>query len=91
MRTTKAHLESLVTRLNEVTGNPLETYSKDDTGHFKANIGNYHIYEAYGGVQLHRMVNDDGGIRVMSENGCTTKHDLYTQIQMLLKGIEGLL
>lgn len=82
MRITEKMLDSLVNRLNEETNSPLTPYTKDA----KANIGNYHIDQAYGGYRLDRMANDWGGINVISENGYTKKADLYTQIQMMLKG-----
>ena len=61
-RITDSMLEARVRRLNELTGSPLSPYSTID-GRAVANIGNFHLSYAYGGVCLHRMANESGGIR----------------------------
>ena len=50
-------IESLVDQLNEATNSPVTSYTEKD-GKFTANIGNFHLYQAYGSVGLHQMVND---------------------------------
>ena len=73
----KHDLEMIVERINRITNSPLETYVKDAEGKFKAQIGNYHLSWAYGGVCLHRICNDSGGVNVVINSGYTTKRDLY--------------
>ena len=87
MRITDKHLDGMINRLNELTGNPITTHTKTDD-RFKANIGNYHLYHAYGGVQLHQTVNEGGGITVISKDGCGTKKQLYSFLTAFIAGIE---
>ncbi len=85
-RTTQKDLDGLVNRLNRITGNAPAPYTK--TGDkFVANIGNYHLDNAYGGVKLVQMVNAGGGIRTIT-SGYETKANCYAQIAMYIKGIE---
>jgi len=86
-RITDKQLESLVTYLNELTKQPINPYTRvDDKLH--ANIGNYHLSYAYGGVKLHQMVNQGGGVREPIYTGYTTKRDLYNQLQAFIRGFE---
>lgn len=62
MRITQKDLEAVVKRINLITKSPLAPYSKDKNGVRKANIGNYHLSYAYGGVSLQRMDSDGGGV-----------------------------
>ncbi len=89
-RITNADLDFLVSRINQVTGSPLEPYTKTDTPRvpaYTANIGNYHISGAYGGVKLVRMDNEGGGIETISTVGYGTKRELYNWMQAFLAGI----
>jgi hypothetical protein len=62
-RITLKFLQAQCERLNRLEGSPLESYSKDEsTGKYSANIGNYHISQAYGGYSLHRMYTAGGGV-----------------------------
>ena len=53
-------IQNKLDRLNEITGNPKEPWARTDEG-FKAQVGNFHLDRAYGGVRLVRMVNTSGG------------------------------
>lgn len=81
-RITQSDLENLVDRINKATESPTEPYT-DRT----ANIGNYHLSYAYGGVKLHRMDNDRGGVRTVSTGGYGTKRELYGWMDAFLSGI----
>lgn len=83
MRITQHDLEGSVQRLNELTGNPIAPYTGEN-GKYKANIGNYHLDYAYGGVKLVRMQSEDGSITTISAGGYVTKRDLYNQIHTLI-------
>ena len=83
-RITRANLEALVTRINREMGAPSEPYTKGEDGRFKANIGNYHISGAYGGVALHRIVNESGAIADVFSSGHVTKRDLYNRMRAFL-------
>lgn len=92
-RITQKDLEYLVKRINEATDSPQEPYrrngekGKREAG-FTANIGNYHLDYAYGGVQLVRMVNEHGGITNVSRSCHTPKKELWQWMQAFLAGIE---
>lgn len=58
-------IQNKLDRLNQLTGNPKEPWVRTDEG-FKAQVGNFHLDRAYGGVQLVRMVNTSGGDTNMS-------------------------
>jgi len=83
MRVSEKMLESLCETINNLKGSPVAPYSMIDGKH-KANIGNYHLYFAYGSVGLHKMVNEGGGVSEII--GLNTKKDLYYQLHAFLKG-----
>ena len=84
-RTTIATLETLVSWLNKLTKQPLTPYTTVD-GKPVSNIGNYHLYEANGGIGLHRMANTGGGVNTIFE--LTTKRELEVQLRAYLRGVE---
>ncbi len=86
-RITEKRLESIVKRVNQLTGSPLEPYRFVD-GKGVANVGNFHLFYAYGGVCLHRMVNESGGVSSLFSCGHTTKRDLYGRINAFIYGLE---
>lgn len=85
-RITKQDLQSVVDRINRVTGSPMEPWTRTDTT-FTANIGNYHLSWAYGGVCLERMHNDGGGVSSVI-SGYRSKRELYDRMQAFLSGLE---
>lgn len=87
-RITDKHLEAVCKRINTVLGMPLEPYSKGDDGRYVANVGNFHISHAYGGVELYRMYNDGGGVSTPIGGGHVTKRELYNRMHAYLAGIE---
>ncbi len=91
-RITQKDLEVLTERINKAAGSPLTPYTRNgETGHrlaeFHANIGNYHLDYAFGGVELHRMVNEHGGITGISRGGHGTKRELYEFMFAYLDGL----
>lgn len=86
-RVTQKQLESLVDYINEITGQPKTSYSKDDNGRYRANIGNYHIDGAYGGVNLHQIVTDGGGVTEPLGGGYWSKRELYYKLHAFIRGI----
>lgn len=78
-------LESSVNRINTMTNNPIESYSKIDDK-YTANIGNYHLSGAYGGYALHRMHNQNGGVQDVFQCGHVSKRDLLNRIQAFING-----
>ena len=82
-RVTKRQLEAAVERLNKATGNPVESYVKRESdGRYKAQVGNYHLDWAYGGVSLCKMLNDGGGVTTISGRG--TKRECLDAIWCIL-------
>lgn len=86
-RITEKHLKSVVDRINRVTNSPLESYTRDGDK-LTANIGNYHIDFAYGGVSLDRMVSPGGGVSDVFRCGHVTKRELYNRMHAFLEGLE---
>jgi hypothetical protein len=85
---TQKHLESLVKYINEITKSPAEPYTKQSTGEFRSNVGNYHLDWAYSGVNLARMCNESGGISQPIGGGFFTKRELYEKLHAYIRGIE---
>lgn len=81
-RITEKHLQAVVDRLNRITGSPLEPYVNG-----KAQIGNYHLSHAYGGVCLHRMHNEGGGVSSPLSTGHITKRELAGLLHAFIAGI----
>lgn len=85
-RITDKKLQAVVDRINRITGSP-KTYSdKQPDGSFKSNIGHYCLDGAYGGVSLHRTVNDGGGVNDVLSCGHVTKRHLYELMHAWIRG-----
>ncbi len=85
---TKAQLEAVVERINRITKSPLTSYTKHKSGKFTANIGNYHLSWAYGGVALHRMCSDGGGVSDVLSIGHTSKRECLNSMFSFIRGLE---
>ena len=83
-RITTKQLEAAIDTLNEKKGTPATPYSKKIDGEFQANIGNYHVSQAYGGNRLDQMAAESGGTRVISMGGYIPKRDLLDQINEMI-------
>lgn len=86
MRTTIQRLESQVALINQMLDLPETSYTKTDNG-LRANIGNLHISQAYGGVELHQMCTDGGGVTNISQNGHTPKKELDIFLQGMIAAL----
>ena len=82
-RITDAHLQAKIDRLNRITNSPAEPYTAG-----KANISNYHLSHAYGGVCLHRMHNDGGAVSSPLCIGHVPKRELAGLLSAYISGIE---
>tara|TARA_R110000868_G_scaffold134063_1_gene345925 strand:+ start:246 stop:515 length:270 start_codon:yes stop_codon:yes gene_type:complete len=82
-RVTEKHLQNIVDRLNRITGMPAAPYIDG-----KAQIGNYHLSHAYGGVCLHRMVGEGGGVSNPLSTGHIPKRELQGLLYAFISGIE---
>jgi len=85
-RITKANLEALCDSINRATGSPEAAYTKDASGNYRGNPGNYHLDWAYGGVRIVRMCNEGGGITTVTE-GFRSKRETYDLGHAYLRGI----
>lgn len=88
MRITDKMLDTLAARLNKLTGSPAAAYTRDADGRLRANVGNYHVDHAYGGVCLHRMHNDAGGVTCPLAGGHVPKRQLWDMMHAYIAGIE---
>jgi hypothetical protein len=87
MRVTDKQLQAMVDRLNRLTGNPAEPWTRGEDGRNRANLGNYHLSFAYGGVDAHQMTNEGGGVRSLTgRHG--TRRELETFFCGMMQGIE---
>ena len=87
-RITDAMLDRRVDLLNQVLGRPEKPWTKKPDGGMVANIGNLHISGAYGGVSLHEMMNQGGGVNDISQIGYVPKRELYNFINGMLATAE---
>lgn len=86
-RITIANLQAVVDRINRLTGSPSTPWRREGDRN-RANIGNYHLSHAYGGVCLHRMANEGGGVTAPLGLGHVPKRELYEQLHAFARGIE---
>lgn len=86
-RITIANLEAVVDRINRVTGSPSTPWRREGDRN-RANIGNYHLSQCYGGVCLHRMVNESGGVTTPLGSWHVPKRELYEQLHAFVRGLE---
>jgi hypothetical protein len=82
-RITIKNLDALCERLNKATGSPMTPWAQG-----VAQIGNYHISQAYGGYCLHRMHSAAGGITCPLSGGHGPARALYGEIRGMLAGID---
>jgi len=81
-RVTDKQLQAIVDRLNRITGSPMEPYIDG-----KAQPGNYHLSHAYGGVCLHRMFNEGGGVTSPLSMGHVPKRELLNLLHAYICGL----
>jgi hypothetical protein len=79
---TQAQLQAVVDRINRITGSPMAPYTEG-----KINIGNYHLSGAYGGVCLHRMHNQGGGVSSPLSTGHIPKRELLNLMHAYIMGL----
>ena len=89
MRTTKQSLNILVKHLNEITDSPLETYVENpETGKLDAQVGNWHLDWAYGGVRLDRISDASGAVSCPINTGYVSKPELAKILRAFIEGIQ---
>lgn len=80
-------LQAQCDRINDLKGTELSAYTKLEDGTYRANIGNFHLSFAYGGVALHRMCGERGGVEDVFRCGHMPKRELYGKMCAFLVGI----
>ena len=86
-RITEKQLENLADWINTLTNSPKEPWTRDENG-LRSNVGNYHISHAYGGVCLHRMSNESGGVSTPLIHGHVPKRELFNAMHAFINGLE---
>lgn len=86
-RITIKHLDAICSQLNEATGSPLTPYTRGDDGRMRANVGNYHVSQAYGGFCIHRTENESGGVSTPLSYGHIPARELFGLARDYLDGI----
>ena len=85
MRNTLTQIRLLIDELNKQLDRPLKPYEKENDK-LTAQLGNFHLYQAYGSYGLHEMVTKGGGVK--ETIGLGTKKELYTALHKLIQGVE---
>lgn len=78
-------------RINRLTNSPSAPWAlavDDPKSRMRAQIGNYHLSGAYGGVCLHQLVNEGGGVRDVLQCGHVPKRLLYDMMHAFIAGME---
>ena len=86
MRITTKFLEAQIDRINKITNNPATPWTRENN-RSRSNIGNYHLGSAYGGVCLHQMCNESGGVRDVFGCGHITKRELSERMYAYICGL----
>ena len=86
-RVTEAQLQAVADRINKITGSPLTPYAVNAEGKHVPQPGNYHISHAYGGVCLHRMYNEGGGVSSPLSTGHIPKRELLALMFAFIEGL----
>ena len=86
-RITEKQLQAVCDLINKETTSPMAPWVKNADGKLVGQIGNYHISHAYGGVCLHRMSNERGGVSDVFYCGHVPKRELFNQMHALLAGL----
>jgi hypothetical protein len=91
-RITEKDLQAVCNRINRTLNMPLQPYELqladgDKPSKYVAQIGCYHLSHAYGGVALHRMYNDGGGVSDVF-GGHMPKRELYGKMHAFLAGLD---
>jgi hypothetical protein len=87
MATSIKTLEALCGSINEATDSPSTPYTRTASG-LKANLGNYHLSRAYGGVCVQRMDTEGGGVSTPIWCGYVPKREAEGKMRAFLRGLE---
>lgn len=82
-RITDKNLQFRVDLINKLTGSPDSPYVDGE-----CQIGNFHLSHAYGGVCLHRMHNESGGVSTPLVSCHVPKRQLHDMLCAFIAGLE---
>jgi hypothetical protein len=85
-RITKNRLRGIVSRLNEQFGQPVDAWTRDESGNLRATPGVFVLDCAYGGYRLSRVISEGGGERDITPRG--TARETYDNIRAFMAGVE---
>jgi hypothetical protein len=74
--------------LNRITESHATPYTRGADGKLTANVGNFHLYRAYGGYSIRRMANESGGITNPCGHGAVSKREVFDRLTNFIAGIE---
>ena len=77
-------LERAVEALNRLTGNPVDAWRNEKNLPFVAQIGNFHLDRAYGGVAVVQHTSEGGSARTVIERGTT--REVYEKVHAYRNG-----
>lgn len=86
--TTISQLESRIDHLNKITNSPATPYTRTKDEPLKANIGNYHLSQAYGGYSLYQMTSKGGAVNCPVGSYHMPKRELIGKINAFISGVE---
>ena len=81
-------LETLCIWINQAMGTPETPWIKTAEGKMVAQIGNFHLSGAYGGICVHQMNNEGGGVTTPIWGGHIPKREAEALMRAYLRGIE---
>jgi len=87
MRITIKYLEGQVNLINRLTNSPEEKRTRVD-GRNIPNVGNYHLSQSMGGVELQRVGNESGGTSDVSRGGHVSNKELSNWMSGFIAGLE---
>jgi hypothetical protein len=85
-RITKKQLQARIETINSILNRPATPYSQVE-GKLVANIGNFHLSEAYGGYGVGLMT-DGGGSSDPIWRGHISARDAYDRISAFISGLQ---
>jgi hypothetical protein len=81
-------LQGKINLINSLTGNAQDPWvTREDGKGCDANVGNYHLSGAYGGVCLCQHMNEGGGETDVFSCGHVTKRQLFDLMGAYIRGI----
>lgn len=86
-RITKKLLQSRIDTINSILGLPATPYTLQGDGTRSANIGTFHLSQAYGGYCVAVLVNDAGGCSSPIWHGHIPAREAYERICAFIAGL----